>query len=63
MFLAEYGASRQRVADYGRIYEVQYQSCSPSARDGMGDRRPIFTHPGIELGVIDTNCLSVGISL
>jgi len=29
MFLDEYGAWRQRVADYGRIYGVQYQSCAP----------------------------------
>jgi hypothetical protein len=40
MFLAEYGARPQRVADYGRIYGVQYQSCSPSAVDGIGHRRP-----------------------
>src|ERR1700719_4623232 len=40
MFLAEYGARPQRVADYGMIYGVQYQSCSPSAVDGIGHRRP-----------------------
>jgi hypothetical protein len=39
MFLAEYGACRQRVANYGRIYGVLYQSCSPSRRDGIGERR------------------------
>jgi hypothetical protein len=30
MFLADYAAWRPRVADYGRIYGVLYQSCSPS---------------------------------